>query len=328
MKAIAVAVLIAAFPAGLTQPRLAIAQHDYPSRPIRLLVPSPPGGSNDGVARVTASGLSRTLGRNVVVDNRAGGGGIIASETVARALPDGHTLLFAYAAFTTTPFLASNLPYDVVRDFAPITEVANQPLILITHPAVPANTVRELIALSRSRPGGLTAAHTQIGSATHLATELFRLKTDTTKTIVGVSYKGGGPAQMALLSGEAQLSLATVTSSLPQIKSGRLKPIATSAPQRLPYLPDVPTLEEHGISGIDVSVWQGLLAPARTPRPIIERIYSDVRQLLSERDTLERLAALGSDPLGSSPAQFAAKLKRELQEFGKLISALDLKPAQ
>lgn len=325
MKAIALTALAVFMSVAATQP--GAAQSDYPSRPIRLLVPSPPGGSNDGVARIVANGLSRTLGRNVVVDNRPGGGGIIAAETVARALPDGHTLLFAYAAFTTTPFLASNLPYDVMRDFAPITEIANQPLILVAHPSVQANTVKELIALAQSRPGGLTAAHTQIGSATHLATELFRLKTGTTKTILAVSYKGGGPAQIALLSGEAQISLATVTSSLPQIKSGKLKPIATSAPKRLPYMPEVPTFEEQGLTGIDVTVWQGLLAPARTPRPIVERIYTEVKQLLSERETLQRLTALGSDPLGSTPAEFGAKLERELQTFGKLIGMLGLKPA-
>lgn len=299
---------------------------DYPVRPVRLIVPSPPGGSNDGVARIISNGLSRSLARNVVVDNRAGGGGIIASELVARALPDGYTILFAYAAFTTTPSLAANLSYDVLKDFSPITELANQPLLLVVNPSVPANTVKELIALSKSKPGGLTAGYTQVGSATHLATELFKLKTDTTRSIVSVSYKGGGPAQMALLSGEVQLSVATATSSLPQIKTGKIKVIATSSAKRLHYLPDVPTFEESGVTGIDVTVWQGLLAPAKTPRPIIDRIYAEVRQLLKQPETLDRLAALGSDPVGSSPHEFAAKLKRELHEFGKVIKALGLKP--
>ena len=295
-------------------------------RPVRLLVPSPPGGSNDGVARIVSNGLTRSLGRTVVVDNRAGGGGIIASELVARALPDGYTILFAYAAFTTMPFLAANLSYDVLKDFAPITEIANQPLLLAVNPSVPANTVKELIALSKSKPGGLTAGYTQIGSATHLATEIFKLKTDTTRSIVSVSYKGGAAAQMAVLSGEVQVTMATATSTMPQIKSGKIRVIATSAAKRLPYLPDVPTFEESGVTGIDVTVWQGLLAPARTPRPIINRLYEEVRQLLKQPDTVERLAALGSDPIGSSPAEFAAKLKRELQEFGKVIKALGLKP--
>lgn len=317
------ALLLAAPPLASAQ---APAPGEYPMRPVRLLVPSPPGGSNDGVARIVSNGLTRSLGRTVVVDNRAGGGGIIASELVARALPDGYTILFAYAAFTTMPFLAANLSYDVLKDFAPITEIANQPLLLAVNPSVPANTVKELIALSKSKPGGLTAGYTQIGSATHLATEIFKLKTDTTRSIVSVSYKGGAAAQMAVLSGEVQVTMATATSTMPQIKSGKIRVIATSAAKRLPYLPDVPTFEESGVTGIDVTVWQGLLAPARTPRPIINRLYEEVRQLLKQPDTVERLAALGSDPIGSSPAEFAAKLKRELQEFGKVIKALGLKP--
>jgi tripartite-type tricarboxylate transporter receptor subunit TctC len=304
----------------------AISSAEYPTRPIRLLVPSPPGGSNDSVARIVSNGLSRSLGRTIVVDNRAGGGGIIASELVARAVPDGYTLLFAYAAFTTTPFLAANLSYDVLRDFSPITEIANQPLLLAINTAVPANTVKELIALSKSKPGGITAGYTQVGSATHLATEIFKLKTDTTRSIVSVSYKGGAAGQLALLSGEVQASFATATSSMPQIKTGRIRVLATSAAKRLPYLPDVPTFEEAGVSGVDVVVWQGLLAPVRTPRPIINRVHADVVKLLKLRETQERLAALGSDPVGSSPEEFAAKLKRELQEFGKIIKALGLKP--
>ena len=214
----------------------------------------------------------------------------------------------------------------MLRDFAPITEIANQPLLLAVNPSVPANTVKELIALSKAKPGGLTAAYTQIGSATHLATEIFKLKTDTTKSIVSVSFKGGASGQMALLSGEVQVAMATATSTMPQIKSGKVRVIATSATKRLPYLPDVPTFEEAGVSGINVVVWQGLLVPARTPRPIVNRIYEEVRQMLKQPDTLERLAALGSDPVGSSPAEFAAKLKRELEEFGKVIKALGLKP--
>lgn len=310
---------------AVTARALSVAAAEYPEKPIRLLVPSPPGGSNDSVARIVAAGLGRTMGKTVVVDNRAGGGGIIASELVARALPDGYTLLFAYAAFTTTPFLAANLSYDVLRDFAPITEIASQPLLLAVNPSVPVNTVKELIALSKARPGGLTAGYTQVGSATHLATEIFKLKTDTGRSIVSVSYKGGAAGQLALLSGEVQASFATATSSMPQIKAGRIRVLATSAPQRLPYLPDVPTFAEAGVSGMDVVVWQGLLAPARTPRPIVHRVHAEVVSLLKLPETLERLAALGSDPVGSSPEAFAAKLKRELHEFGNVIKVLGLK---
>ena len=215
------------------------AQADaYPNKPIRLLVPSPPGGSNDGVARVVSVALNQSLGRPIVIDNRAGGGGIIASELVSHARADGYTLLFAYAAFTTTPFLQANMPYDVLKDFAPISEVADQPLFIIVHPGVQANTIKELIALSKSRPGGLMVGFTQIGSSTHIATEIFKLKTGTTKSITSVSYKGGAAAQIAVLSGEVLLSFATAQSTMPQIKSGKVKVIATSASKRLRYLPD------------------------------------------------------------------------------------------
>ncbi len=304
---------------------LASAQSEaYPSKPIRLLVPSPPGGSNDGVARVISTSLNQSLGRPIVIDNRAGGGGIIASELVARARPDGYTLLFAYAAFTTTPFLQANLSYDVLKDFAPISEVADQPLFLIVHPGVAANNVKELIALSKSKAGGLLVGFTQPGSSTHLATEIFKLKTDTTKSITSISYKGGAAAQIALLSGEVQISFATATSILPQIKTGKIKVIATSAPKRVHYLPDVATFGEAGVTGLEASPWQGLLAPAGTPRAVINRLHGEVVKLLKQRETVDRLAGLGADPVGSSPAEFRAKLERELKEFGKIIPMLGL----
>ena len=303
------------------------AQADaYPSKPIRLLVPSPPGGSNDGVARVVANGLAPTLGKNIVIDNRAGGGGVIASELGARARPDGYTMLFAYAAFTTTPFIRASLPYDVLKDFAPVSEVADQPLFVALNAAVPANSVAELIALSRAKPGGLMAGYTQMGSSTHLATEIFKLKTDTGKTITSVSYKGGAAVQFALLSNEIQISVITATSMLPQLKTGKIRVIATSARKRVKYLPEVPTLAESGVTGVDVSPWQGILAPAGTPRAIIDLWHGEIVKLLKRPDTLERLAGLGADPVGSSPAQFRAKLERELSEFGKLIPSLGIQP--
>jgi tripartite-type tricarboxylate transporter receptor subunit TctC len=299
---------------------------DYPARALRLIVPSPPGASNDAIARLVSGGLSRSFDKPVVVDNRAGGGGIIAAELVARAPADGHTLLFAYAAFTTAPFLQQKLPYDSVSDFAPITEIANQPLLLVVHASVPVNTVKELIALCKARPNSLTAGHTQVGSATHLTTEIFKIRTDTVKSLVSVSYKGGAAAQVALLSGEIQVAFATTTSAIPQLKTGKVKAIATSAAKRLPYLPDVPTLGEAGLPGFEAGAWQGVLAPAGTPRAIIDRLHSEIVSLLKESDTRQRLAALGSDPVGSTPAEFKAKIQRELQEFEKIIKALGLKP--
>ena len=318
--AIATALLGSAAPSAWCQ------SEPYPARPIRLLVPSPPGGSNDGVARVLSAGLSPVLGKNVVIDNRAGGGGVIASELAARARPDGYTLLFAYAAFTTTPFIRANLPYDVLRDFAPISEVADQPLFVTVNVALPANSIKELLALAAAKPGSLMAGFTQMGSSTHLATEIIKLKTGTAKTITSVSYKGGAAVQMALLSGEVQISVLTATSMLPQLKTGKIKVLATSASKRVKYLPEVQTLAEAGITGVEVSPWQGILAPAGTPRAIIDLLHAEIVKLLKRPETLERLAALGGDPVGSSPTEFRAKLERELKEFGKIIPALGITP--
>jgi len=310
----------------VVQAQSAASSSDYPSRPIRLLVPSPPGGSNDGVARVVANELNRSLGQPVVVDNRAGAGGVIAADLVARSTPNGYTVLFAYATFTTAPFLNAKLPYDSMKDFLPITEIANQPLLLAVNQNVPVNTVQELIALAKSKPGGLVAGFTQVGSATHLTTEIFKQNTGTIKNILAVSYKGGGPAQTALLSGEAQISFTTVTATLPQVKAGRIKVIATTAPERLPYLPNVPTFKESGVSGLEISPWQGLMVPTGTSRAIVNRLHSEVVKLLKLPETKQRLAGIGSDPIGSSPEEFTAKIMREMQESEKIIKAIGLKP--
>ncbi len=298
---------------------------EYPNKPIRLLVQAPPGGAADGIARIVADAFSRDFGKPVIIDNRGGGGGIIAAELTARAQPDGHTLLLALAAFTTAPFLQPSLSYDPVKDFAPITEVANQPLLLAVNLSVPVSSVRELIALAKSG-GGLTAGCTQVGSATHLATELFKLNTGTTRGIVSVNYKGGPAAQLALVSGEVQLAFATSTSALPQIRTGKIKVIATAAPKRLAYLPDVPTLHEAGVTGVDTAPWTGLLAPARTSRAIIDRLHAEVVQLLKRPETLERLVVLGSDPVGSAPEVFASKIKRDLSATAAIVKAIGMKP--
>ena len=207
-----------------------------------------------------------------------------------------------------------------------MSEVADQPLFLIVHPGVPANTVKELIALSKSRPDGLLVGFTQMGSSTHLAAEIFKLKTGATKSITSVSYKGGAAAQIALLSGEVQISFATATATMPQIKSGKIKVIATSASKRLRYLPDVATFEEAGVTGMEASPWQGLLAPMGTPRPIVNLLHAEIVTLLKRPETVDRLAALGADPVGSSPVEFRTKLERELKEFGRIIPLLGLTP--
>jgi tripartite-type tricarboxylate transporter receptor subunit TctC len=310
----------------LAAPAAALAQggvRDYGSRPIRLVVPVAPGGSTDVVARLIATGLGESAGLQVVVDNRAGAGGVIGSETVARAIPDGYTLLFAYASHTTMPFI-TKVPYDAYSDFAPVTQVAVQPLVLVVNPSLPVNNVKDLIALAKSRPKGINAGIATSGSAGHLATELFKLHTGTADGIVSVIYKGGAAAQVALLSGEVQLIFASTPSAMPYIKSGKVKMLATSATKRIAYLPELPTFAELGVP-VETSPWQGILGPAKMPRAIVTRLYGQVAKLVKQPDMVERLVATGSEPVSSTPEEFAAKIKQELQEFGRIIPTLGLK---
>jgi tripartite-type tricarboxylate transporter receptor subunit TctC len=305
----------------------ALAQdaRDYGSRPIRLVVPVAAGGGTDVIARLIATGLGESAGLQMIVDNRGGAGGVIGSETVARATPDGYTLLFAYASHTTMPFIAK-VPYDAYSDFAPVTQVAVQPLVLIVHPSLPVNSVKELIALAKSTPKGLNAGIATPGSAGHLATELFKLRTGTSGGIVSVIYKGTSATQVALLSGEVQLLFVSTPSAMPYLKSGKVKMLATSSRKRIAYLPDLPTFAELGVP-VEASPWQGIFGPAKMPRAIVMRLYGEVAKLLKQPAMIERLAAAGSEPVGSTPEEFAAKIKQELQEFGKLIPGLGIKGA-
>ena len=315
-----VATIVAAGMAGAA-PALAQSRpgEGYPARPIRLIVPVAPGGSTDVVGRILASRLGDGLGQPMVVDNRPGAGGIIGSDIVAKAAPDGYTLVFAYASHSSSPSLYGKLPYDPVRDFTPIVQVASQPLILVVGSAVPADSVKELIALAKARPDHLSAGIATSGSAGHIALEMFKLATET--RIVSIIYKGGAPAQVALMSGEVHLVFASTASTMPHLKSGRLKVLATAAGKRLPYLPDVPTLIEAGLKDYDVTAWQGLMGPAGLPDAIVRRLNAEVLRLLRQPDFIDRLAATGSDPVGGTPEEFAAKIRRELEQFGRVIRA-------
>lgn len=320
-----------AFAAGaaalLALPVAAVAQEarDYGSRPIRLVVPVAAGGGTDVIARLIATGLGESAGLQMIVDNRGGAGGVIATETVARAIPDGYTLLFPYASHTTMPFIAK-VPYDAYKDFAPVTQVAVQPLVLIVHPSLPVNSVKELIALAKSTPKGLNAGIATPGSAGHLATELFKLRTGTTGGIVSVVYKGTSATQVALLSGEVQLLFVSTPSAMPYLKSGKVKMLATSSRKRIAYLPELPTFAELGVP-VEASPWQGILGPAKMPRAIVMRLYGEIAKLVKQPTMIERLAAAGSEPVGSTPEEFGAKIRQELQEFGKLIPDLGIKGA-
>ena len=223
------------------------------------------------------------------------------------------------------PFIAK-LPYDAYSDFTPVTQVAVQPLVLIVHPSLPVNNVKDLIALAKSTPKGINAGISTPGSAGHLATELFKLRTGTTGGIVSVMYKGSSATQVAMLSGEVQILFASTPSFMPYLKSGKVKMLAISATKRIAYLPELPTFAELGVA-IDTSPWQGILGPAKMPRAIVMRLYGEVAKLVKQPNTIERLAAAGSEPVGSTPEEFGAKIKQELQEFGKLIPTLGIKGA-
>lgn len=298
-------------------------ESNYPARPIRLIVPVAPGGGTEVVARIIAIKLSEVLGQQIVVDNRSGGGGVIGTEIVARASPDGYTLLFALASYTVTPFLVKNIPYDPVKSFTPITQVATQALVLAIHPSLPVNSVKELIAYAKTHPGKLNVGVASMGGAGHVAAEYFKQETKT--QTASVMYKGGAPMLIALAGGEVQLTFATSITAMAFIKQNRVKVLATSSKQRLPYFPEVPTLEEAGLKGFEVAPWQGLLGPAGLSRAIVDQLYNEVVKLLRLPDVRERLAATGSDPVGSTPEEFAAQIKRELKQFGSVIKAAGIK---
>lgn len=296
---------------------------DLGARPIRLIVPVAAGGGTDIVARIVTSAVADSAGLRMVVDNRSGAGGSIGSELVARSTPDGHTLLFAYASHTTAPFMLK-VAYDAYADFTPITQVASSPLVLLVSGAVPANSVAELVALAKAKPKLLNAGIATSGSAGHLAVEVFKLRTGTTGGITSVIYKGGGQTQVALMSNEVQLVFASVISATAYMKSsGKVRALATSAKTRLSAFPDLPTFAELGIA-VDTNPWQGILGPAKVPRSLVMRLYRDVAATLKQPDVVERLAAAGADPVGSTPEEFASKIKSELQEFGKIIRGLGL----
>ena len=296
----------------------------YPDKPARVIVPVAPGGSTDFIARIVSTKLGEAFGNTFVVDNRPGAGSLIGTDIVAKAQPDGYTLLFAYAAHTIAPLIYRSVPYDVRKDFAPVTLVGAQPLIITLHPSVKANTVQELISLAKAKTGNLNVALMTPSSSGALAAELFKILTHTPQ-MVSVPFKGGGPAMIALLSGEVQLVFATPPDMLAHLKSGKVKAIGTTSKNRLPYLPDVPTLVEQGVKDLNTAPWYGLLAPARTPAAIIDKLYKQITEILKTSDVRERLAASGTDVVGNSPKEFTEQIRRELDQNGKVIKAVGMK---
>lgn len=295
-----------------------LAQDAWPVRPIRLLVAYPPGGGVDLAARTLAPKLSEALGQSVVVENRPGAAGNIAMEALTRAAPDGYTLLMNSVPIAINPALYRSLPFDTVRDFTPVAMVASAVYALVVHPSVEANSVQELVALSRRKPG-LTFASSGIGTPPHLAGERFKLMTGT--DLVHVPYKGTGPALADLMGGQVQMMFADALGAVPHIQSGKLRALAVASAKRFPATPDLPTIQEAGVANFSVSGWTILLAPAGVPKPIVDRINREVVRILPMADVKERLAGDGSEFGANTPEQAAAFVRSEIEQWSAAVKA-------
>jgi tripartite-type tricarboxylate transporter receptor subunit TctC len=317
MKHVVGVVMVALLAAG------AHAQN-YPTKPLRFVVPFAPGGGSDLVARTVAQKITEAIGQPVIVDNRAGAAGTIGADIAAKSPPDGHTLLLgSNGPLAINPSLYAKLPYDAARDFAPVSLVTVMPFVLVTHPSLPVKTVKDLVALARAKPGELNYGSPGNGSTTHLANEL--LKSMTGMKIAHVPYKGVAPAATDLISGQVQMMSGDLSTLLPYVRAGRMRAIAVTAARRSKLLPDVPTIAESGVPGYEASGWFGVLVPAATPVPIIERLHAAIAKGLSASDARERLGAFGGEVPASTPEQFGAHIRTEAAKWNKLIKAIGLK---
>ncbi len=294
----------------------------YPAKPVRIVVPSSPGGGTDILARVLAQKLSESQGQQFVVENRPGAGQVIGIEAVARSAPDGYTLLMAASAIVINEVLYAKPPYDTLRDFVPVTLGASLPNILVVHPALPVKSVRELIALAKARPGQLNYSSAGSGTSPHLSMELFRLMAGITLT--HVPYKGTGPATVDLVAGQVQLSMPNVLTALPQIKGGKLRGLGVTSAKRATGLPDIPAIAET-LPGYEAIQWYGLLAPAGTPREIVNKVQAETARILVLPEVKARLAADGADAVGNRPEEFAAYIRTEIAKWGKVAKAGGIK---
>jgi tripartite-type tricarboxylate transporter receptor subunit TctC len=296
----------------------AVAQ-TYPSGPIRIIVPFPPGGGTDILARSIAQKLGEAWGQTVIVDNRGGANGTIGTAVAAKAAPDGHTALMVPSGFAVNPSIYKNLPFDTVKDLAPVTQLASSPLVLVVHPSFPTRSVKELIALVKARPGEINYGSSGNGSPPHIATELFKLMTGT--KIAHISYKGAGPAAVDLIAGHIPMYFMNALSATPHIKQGRLRPLGVTSDKRHPGLPDVPTIAEAGVPGYAMTNWYGMLVPAGTPRASLMKLHAEVVRILNLPELRERLASEGAAVVAGTPEQFAAFLKNEIATTAKIVQA-------
>ena len=295
----------------------------YPAKPVRLIIPFPPGGSNDVVGRAIGQQLAGRLGQGVVIDNRGGAGSVIGTSEAAKAAPDGYTLLLISTAFPTS-IAFNRLPQDAMKSFAPVAMLGSGPALLVVPASSPTNSVKELLELLKQKPGELNAAAAGIGSFQHMATELFRLQSKTNFVIV--QYKGGGPALTDTIAGQVQFNLGSLVQMMPHVRSGKLKALAVSGAKRNPAMPEVPTIAEAGVPGFEVTNWWGILAPAGTPAPVLERLYQDLTAILDSPETRKRFELEGAEVVRMKPAEFAAFVTQETEKWTRVVKDAGIKP--
>ena len=324
MKVALYRIALAALAIAVLAPGPAFPQQTYPSRPVRVIVPYPPGGAVDAVARITGLKLSEQLNQNFIIDNRTGANGVIGGELVARAQPDGYTLLSTASIHIINALVVAKVPYDPVKDFTPVAQVAAGPLLVVAHPALPANGIRELISYAKANPGKLTCAISSRGAAGHLATEMLKFSAGLDFLIV--PYKGSGPAYLDLVGGRVQFMMDPILAALPHVKSGRLKALAITSLKRVAMVPEVPTVVESGVPGFDFYSWYGLWGPRGMPREVVGRLAQEVSRMVRQSDVAARLTEQGFEPVGSSSAEFARYIADEMAKYTKIVKQAGITP--
>jgi tripartite-type tricarboxylate transporter receptor subunit TctC len=296
----------------------------YPARAVRMIIGFPPGGGTDIVGRIVAQKLTDVLGQQVIVDNRGGASGQLAAELTAKAAPDGYTIMMAHiAAISILPSLVSKLPYDAQKDFAPITLVAIGPNLLVVHPSVPVKTVKDLVAFAKARPGQLQYASPGAGTVQHLAAEFFKLQAKV--DMLHVPYKGSGQSIVDLIAGQVHLDFDAVPPVINYVRQGKLRAIAVTSAKRFSVLPEIPTISESGVEGFDMSTWWGLVAPAAVGKDIVNKLHGETAKLLRQADVKEKIAFVGADPVGNTPAEFAAFIRSETEKYARIVKAANIK---
>jgi tripartite-type tricarboxylate transporter receptor subunit TctC len=323
MKSLFTLSLLVAAAAMLVNPSGAVAQETFPNKPIRMVLPFPPGGVTDLLARALAEKLGPRLGQPVIVDNKAGAGTVLASEIVARAPADGYTLLLAASSLGTAPLIYDKVGYDAVKSFTPITQVASVVHVIVVSPSLPVKSVKELIAYAKANPGKLNYGSTGTGTSTHLEGEL--LKSMAGVYMVHIPYRGSGPALVDLVGGQLNLMVDALGSSGPFIKAGKLRALAVTTAKRSPSIPELPTVSESGVPGYEAMPWLGLVAPAGTPPAVVDRIHREVAKVLEDPEIKERFKGWGLDIIGNSPAEFTTFLSRDITQWKKVITDAKIK---